>query len=64
MGNVCDLCVHLYKRQFYKQPSYAKALDLIIGYNRSGRVDMYINGQWGTVCDDLWTSGSSTVKFV
>ena len=22
---------------------------------------MYINGQWGTVCDDGWTTGSSTV---
>ena len=22
---------------------------------------MYINGQWGTVCDDLWNSVSSTV---
>ena len=22
---------------------------------------MYINGLWGTVCDDGWTTGSSTV---
>ena len=22
---------------------------------------MYINGQWGTVCDDGWSTGSSTV---
>ena len=22
---------------------------------------MYINGQWGTVCDDSWSTGSSTV---
>ena len=22
---------------------------------------MYINGQWGTVCDDSWSTGSSTI---
>ena len=32
------------------------------GHSRtSGRVDMFINGQWGTVCDDHWGTRSSTV---
>ena len=29
--------------------------------SRSGRIEMYINGRWGTVCDDGWTIRSSTV---
>ena len=27
----------------------------------SGRLEIYINGQWGTVCDDLWDSTNSDV---
>ena len=28
---------------------------------REGRVEMFFNNQWGTVCDDLWSARSSTV---
>ena len=32
------------------------------GHNsRSGRVEIYIDGQWGTVCDDYWNASSTTV---
>jgi len=27
----------------------------------SGRLEIYINGQWGTVCDDFWDSANSDV---
>jgi len=27
----------------------------------SGRLEVYINGQWGTVCDDAWSSTNSRI---
>lgn len=34
---------------------------LVGGTSRSGRIEVCVNGEWGTVCDDFWGNDDASV---
>ena len=41
--------------------AYAVPVRLANGTSTRGRVEVYLNGQWGTICDQFWSISSANV---
>ncbi|XP_050961730.1 deleted in malignant brain tumors 1 protein-like [Labeo rohita] len=49
------------QRQFAKQPTQEGSVRLVGDLASSGRVEIYHDGQWGSVCDDEWDQTEAQV---
>ncbi|XP_007889720.2 neurotrypsin [Callorhinchus milii] len=59
--DVAIVCTHSAVNDIQGSP-FGPPIRLMDGENKKeGRVEIFINGQWGTICDDGWTDKDATV---
>lgn len=62
LGSRLNICRHSGGGVDYLSPEDWLPVQLVEGSNRcSGRVEVYFEGVWGTVCDDLWAEKEAQV---